>query len=91
MLEYIVERELSFVEQVMSIIVNNVDEQMLLHPKHVPKYLKIRNQFYSIIQIQTRKICKRSSRIFRCVSSKSSDERCFSITEHNAVNAATRI
>jgi hypothetical protein len=38
-LEYIVEQELSFVILMMSIIVNNVVEQMLLHQKHVPKQI----------------------------------------------------
>ena len=39
MLEDIVEQELSFVVQVMSIIVDNVDEQKLLHLIHVPNLI----------------------------------------------------
>jgi hypothetical protein len=78
---------------VLSIIVNNVDEQMLLYLIHVPnKIQKLRILFeFKYKTKPTRKICKRSSRIFLCPSSKSSDERSFSITEQKAVKAATRI
>ena len=76
----------------MSIIVNNVDEQKLLYPIHVPNEISKIKLFLLILRNKhTRKICKRSSRIFRCPSSKLSDERSFSITEQNAVKAATRI
>ncbi len=78
----------------MSIIVNNVDEQMLLHLRHVPNQISHENNLFLFSKQKrklTRKICKRSSRIFLCPSSKSSDERTFSITDDNAVKAATRI